>query len=91
MTDYKLKNFSRKDLLEMLIAQSKEIEILRDELALTEELANKQKLLLEQSRELEKITAELENNLEMIYRICPLFTFKSDLAKSKHISPIKVI
>ena len=90
MTDYELKKLSRRELLEMLIDQSKETEILREKLSLAEELLKEKSTLLEESTALKEIIIELEKNLAYIYRICPLFNLSDNPhTHHPHSSPIK--
>lgn len=92
MTKYELKKLSRRELLEMLIEQSKEAEILRERLSLTEELLKEKSTLLEESAALKEIIIELEKNLTYIYRICPLFNlYDYNHTHHPHSSPIKIL
>lgn len=84
MTEQELKNLSRRDLLEMLIEQSKEVQDLKSKLAQTESLLQDKTAMLEQMEQMNKAAAEITKAVTILkenYGICKQIERKSSKDK----------
>lgn len=66
MTEQELKNLSRRDLLEMLIEQSKEVQDLKSKLAYAESLLADKTAMIAQMEQMNKTAAELDRALAIL-------------------------
>lgn len=74
MTDSELKKLSRKDLLEMLISQSKELQALQEKLTAAEEALQKKEIMIDEAGSIAEAALQLNGVFEAAQEACKQYT-----------------